>query len=376
MKNNKGFTLIELLAVIIILGILMIIAIPSVTTYISNSRKSAYIDTAKNIISSARNLVNSGKYEMFNRDVTYYIPVSCLPSENGTRTPYGEFSIAYVVVTYDGEGYNYYFTGNDTSKTGIKNIIMSDKLTEEDIESDVEDTDIKNNVGIGGRSKVISLNNSCNALENEINVGGNLNDDGTITESYTGYAFLYNERGWHSFGTKLDNTKQKIYCPVDQSDSWDYHCALGGYFDNEEECQNYINSYMNVNTSTCEIRDILYDSELQFYEFNRLQYYRPYYLKLYIQNDILTNAWTCVNINQEEYCFKGEDPSEYENNIEILRSIQSHFGNCQFDSNYSHCYNGENVHLSYITISREGGVVAGNSYGAQCYVGDTISCPD
>ena len=109
--NKKGFTLIELLAVIIILGILMIIAIPSVTTYISNSRKSAYIDTAKNIISSARNLVNSGKYEMFNRDVTYYIPVSCLPSENGTRTPYGEFSIAYVVVTYDGEGYNYYLSG-------------------------------------------------------------------------------------------------------------------------------------------------------------------------------------------------------------------------------------------------------------------------
>ena len=30
--NKKGFTLIELLAVIIILGVLMIIAIPSVTT--------------------------------------------------------------------------------------------------------------------------------------------------------------------------------------------------------------------------------------------------------------------------------------------------------------------------------------------------------
>ena len=36
--NKKGFTLIELLAVIIILGVLMIIAIPSVTQYISNSR--------------------------------------------------------------------------------------------------------------------------------------------------------------------------------------------------------------------------------------------------------------------------------------------------------------------------------------------------
>ena len=58
MKNKKGFTLIELLAVIIILGILMIIAIPSVTKYISDSRKSSYVDTAKEIIAGARNAVN------------------------------------------------------------------------------------------------------------------------------------------------------------------------------------------------------------------------------------------------------------------------------------------------------------------------------
>ena len=63
--NKKGFTLIELLAVIIILGILMIIAIPSVTRYISDSRKNAYVDTAKEIIGGARNIVNGGKLEMY-----------------------------------------------------------------------------------------------------------------------------------------------------------------------------------------------------------------------------------------------------------------------------------------------------------------------
>ena len=36
--NNKGFTLIELLAVIVILALLMMIAIPSVTRYITQSR--------------------------------------------------------------------------------------------------------------------------------------------------------------------------------------------------------------------------------------------------------------------------------------------------------------------------------------------------
>ena len=49
----------------------MIIAIPSVTTYISNSRKSFYIDTAKNIIGGSRNLVNEEKLEMYDQTVHF-----------------------------------------------------------------------------------------------------------------------------------------------------------------------------------------------------------------------------------------------------------------------------------------------------------------
>ena len=41
MKNKKGFTLIELLAVIVILGIILVIAIPSISAAILNSRKNA-----------------------------------------------------------------------------------------------------------------------------------------------------------------------------------------------------------------------------------------------------------------------------------------------------------------------------------------------
>ena len=57
--KENGFTLIELLAVIIILGILMIIAIPAVTEYISSSRKSAYITIASRYIDGVRNKVNA-----------------------------------------------------------------------------------------------------------------------------------------------------------------------------------------------------------------------------------------------------------------------------------------------------------------------------
>lgn len=53
--NKKGFTLIELLAVIIILGVLLTIAIPKVSQYINNSKKSGFIDTANAMVSSVKN---------------------------------------------------------------------------------------------------------------------------------------------------------------------------------------------------------------------------------------------------------------------------------------------------------------------------------
>ena len=166
MKKN-GFTLIELLAVIIILGILMIIAIPSVTKYINDSRKETYVDTAKQIIGSARNLVNSGKLDMYDTDVTYYIESSCIKTENSAESPYGKFDKAYVVVTYDGNSYTYYWTSVDETGQGIKNIIRFDNLNADIIESDLDSNDISTLRGIGRRKKtaVISENNNCQKEE-------------------------------------------------------------------------------------------------------------------------------------------------------------------------------------------------------------------
>jgi prepilin-type N-terminal cleavage/methylation domain-containing protein len=154
-KNIKnGFTLIELLAVIIILGILMIIAVPSVTSYISDTRKAAYIDTAKNIISGARNLVNEGELDMFNTNATYYIPISCINSENSNKSPYGEFDKAYVIVTFNGNGYNYYWVSRDETGQGVKQAKLSDKLVEDDIESDIEEGLIKPDSALEGKNEI------------------------------------------------------------------------------------------------------------------------------------------------------------------------------------------------------------------------------
>ena len=165
-NKTKAFTLIELLAVIIILGVLMIIAIPSVTTYISNSRKSAYVNTAKEIIGGTRNLVNEGKLEMYDPTVTYYIPVSCIKTENGSKTPYGDFEEdgAYVGVTFDGNGYNYYWISNDTSGQGINEVTPVNELNEEKIVSGIKNGEVRNIIqttGIDGRNSILIYNSDC-----------------------------------------------------------------------------------------------------------------------------------------------------------------------------------------------------------------------
>lgn len=61
-NNKKGFTLIELLAVIVILAILVMVAIPAVTKYLNAARQGTFADNAQAAISAVRNdVIKSGK---------------------------------------------------------------------------------------------------------------------------------------------------------------------------------------------------------------------------------------------------------------------------------------------------------------------------
>ncbi|GKU81445.1 prepilin-type N-terminal cleavage/methylation domain-containing protein [Niallia sp. NCCP-28] len=69
-KNEKGLTLIELLAVIVILGIIAAIAIPSIGSIIQKSKEDATKADAITILNSAKN----------------YVAANGIPSENITKT--------------------------------------------------------------------------------------------------------------------------------------------------------------------------------------------------------------------------------------------------------------------------------------------------
>ena len=162
MKNKRGFTLIELLAVIIILGVIMLIAIPSVTRFINDSRKKSYIDTAQQYIKGAITMVNSGELDIYDTSVTYYIPSSCINVESGGKSPYGgEFSPAYIIVTYDNNSYNFYWMSTDNQKMGIKTPTSSDRLEVKLIEPNVDKNDVLPTTGIDGRRNIIEFTEDC-----------------------------------------------------------------------------------------------------------------------------------------------------------------------------------------------------------------------
>ena len=187
MNNKKGFTLIEILAVIIILGILILIAVPAISGYIEDSKRSAYIATAKTITGSVGGLANSEKMNMTDKFTTYYIPAEYVNTENELSSPYGDFTEAYVGVITDEKHYSYYWISRDSSGIGVKKITPANSLNTDDLETGIptnEITETIRSIGIGSRNIIKIWNINSNDWETiELSsTENNISEDGSPAE--------------------------------------------------------------------------------------------------------------------------------------------------------------------------------------------------
>lgn len=98
--NSKGFTLIELLAVITIMGILMMVAIPSVSRTIENARRDTFANIAHEYVNAIRNGVLADNIE-------------CQVTAGGTKT----------VASATPDGWYYFVI--DTTAQGTRDLMES-----------------------------------------------------------------------------------------------------------------------------------------------------------------------------------------------------------------------------------------------------------
>ena len=135
LKNQKGMTLVELLAVMVIVGIIAAISIPSIGNLIENARKDSVISTAQSMEEAARLYVASNgttnniklcAVGCTGTDEDNLVTegfLDAVPTDPKTKGAYTE---AYVTVTFTDGIPSYTVT---LTKTGGYNITNKDAST-------------------------------------------------------------------------------------------------------------------------------------------------------------------------------------------------------------------------------------------------------
>lgn len=153
-KNQKGFTLIELMAVIVILAVLVMVAIPAVTTYLDSARKGAFSNSAKSAISAVRNdvIINGFNGNGSNEAIYDLTKINSLLDKTIVNSPFGgtfNNDSVKVKVTNDNGVYTYEMCMVDASNNGFSKYTKEADITSDTVKSPVtvEATDDCINLG-------------------------------------------------------------------------------------------------------------------------------------------------------------------------------------------------------------------------------------
>lgn len=144
MKNKKGFTLIEVLSVIIIIGILMLIAVPAVSKYIDRSNKASYASDVLAYVETIRSEYEMKEYgDYLVEDELMIVPIEYIMLEKGDtgNSPYGayDYSKSYVIIVPERKGFQLYATVVDETGVGVIQK-GSNELNRDAVEEDIGDS--------------------------------------------------------------------------------------------------------------------------------------------------------------------------------------------------------------------------------------------
>ncbi len=155
--NKKGFTLVELLGVIIILSIIMLIAIPNITSILNKSKNDTYLTDARKLITQAEYLIRSSKVDKPASNQLLKITLSYLGTKDVSKDSDGNsYSLtdSYVVVVRKDGYLEYYVQLVATTDSGNKGIRL---VHEDELQSDDRMNLIQKNIVSPSNSQIYTI---------------------------------------------------------------------------------------------------------------------------------------------------------------------------------------------------------------------------